>query len=340
MKYLKKCLDSILADLENYETWEREQERMCGREQGHDHKAGLPDESKAKEYTHPIIIVDNGSVDGSRELAKSYAQVKVIALEENKGFCSAVNIGIQVADTPYVILLNNDLTIEKGFFRALEDAMDKNPKAFSAGAQMRMMKAPDHIDNAGTYYCALGWAYDYGKGKKISPKYLKPGKIFAACGGAAIYRKSILERIGLFDEKHFAYLEDVDIGYRARIYGYQNLYVPDALAYHAGSSVSGSKYNEFKTNLSSANSIYIIEKNMPSLQILLNFPFLLVGFLIKILFFCKKGLGKNYVRGLIRGFWIYYREGGRKNHVPFQIKNFGNYILIQLELWINILRRL
>ena len=236
-------------------------------------------------------------------------------------------------------MLNNDLTIESGFIKAMEAALDNDPKAFSAGAQMRMMKAPDRMDNAGDYYCALGWAYDYGKGKKVSGKYLKPRRIFAACGGAAIYRRSIMDRIGLFDEKHFAYLEDVDIGYRARIYGYHNLYEPKALAYHAGSSVSGSKYNAFKTNLSSANSIYLIKKNMPPLQILINLPFLLAGFTVKTAFFIRKGFGGIYLKGLLRGFRIYYKEGGRKKHVPFCLKNAGNYLLIQWELWVNTVRR-
>ena len=307
MEYLKKCLDSILADTA-------------------EHPAG-------------ILVIDNGSTDGSCELAERMPGTEVIRMGENRGFCEAVNAGIRASDTPYIILLNNDLTVERGFVEAMEKALDAEPKAFSAGAQMRMMRAPDRMDNAGDYYCALGWAYDYGKGKRVSEKYQNPRRVFAACGGAAIYRRSILEQIGLFDEKHFAYLEDVDIGYRARIYGYYNLYEPGALVYHAGSSVSGSKYNEFKTNLSSANSIYLIEKNMPPLQVLINLPFFLPGFGIKFLFFCKKGLGKVYLRGLMRGFRIYYREGGREKHVPFRVRNLGNYLRIQWELWINIFRR-
>ena len=307
MAYLEKCLSSIIED--------------------------------AKSHPARILVVDNGSADGSCELAEGTAGVEVVRMGENTGFCRAVNAGIQASDTPYVILLNNDLTIESGFIKAMEAALDNDPKAFSAGAQMRMMKAPDRMDNAGDYYCALGWAYDYGKGKKVSGKYLKPRRIFAACGGAAIYRRSIMDRIGLFDEKHFAYLEDVDIGYRARIYGYHNLYEPKALAYHAGSSVSGSKYNAFKTNLSSANSIYLIKKNMPPLQILINLPFLLAGFAVKTAFFIRKGFGGIYLKGLLRGFRIYYKEGGRKMHVPFCLKNTGNYLLIQWELWVNTVRR-
>ena len=307
IEYLEKCLVSVLADTAN----------------------------------HParILVIDNGSVDHSAEAAEKMAGVEVIRMGKNSGFCKAVNAGIRASDTPYVILLNNDLTIEEGFVAAMEAALDRDRRAFSAAAQMRMMKAPDRIDSAGDYYCALGWAYGYGKGKKVSGRYTKARRVFAACGGAAIYRRSMLEEIGLFDRRHFAYLEDVDIGYRAKIYGYHNLYEPGALVYHAGSSVSGSKYNEFKVNLSSANSIYLVKKNMPPLQILINLPFLFLGFGIKYLFFCRKGLGKIYFKGLMRGFRIYYKEGGKEMHVPFRRKNLGNYLRIQLELWINMFRR-
>lgn len=290
---------------------------------------------------HParILVIDNASSDGSAEMAEAMDGVEVIRMGENTGFCKAVNTGVEASDTPYIILLNNDLTVAHGFVRAMEESLRSDPKAFSAGAQMRMMREPDKIDSAGDYYCALGWAYDYGKGRKASDRYLRPREIFAACGGAAIYRKSVFDEIGLFDERHFAYLEDVDIGYRARIYGYRNLYAPKAVVYHAGSGASGSKYNAFKVNLSSANNIYLIVKNMPPLQVLINLPFLVAGFVIKLFFFWRKGFGKIYLNGLMRGFRIYYREGGKKKHVPFRFKHLGNYLRIQWELWINMIRR-
>lgn len=293
----------------------------------------------ADEPSIKVLVVDNGSRDGSVEELQKYPQVDVIRFPENRGFCVAVNAGILAAETDYVILLNNDVVVEKGFSGALEKALDEHPKAFSVGAQMRMMKDPDYMDNAGDYYCALGWAYDYGKGRKVQDKYQHPRKVFAACGGAAIYRKSMLDEIGLFDENHFAYLEDVDIGYRARIFGYQNLYEPKALVYHAGSSVSGSKYNEFKTNLSSRNSIYLVMKNMPALQILVNLPFLCMGFLVKTIFFSRKKMGKLYVKGLAKGFQLSFSESGKNHKISFRWKHFPNYLLIQWELWVNLLRR-
>ena len=160
-------------------------------------------------------------------------------------------------------------------------------------------------------------------------------EIFSACAGAAIYRKKIIDRIGDFDEEHFAYLEDLDIGYRARIFGYQNWYAPKAKVYHVGSGTSGSRYNQFKIRYSSRNNIYLIYKNMPFLQIVLNLPFLLVGFGAKILFFASKGFGREYLAGIKNGFQI-----SRKNRkVKFSMRNFPRYIQLQVELWINIFRR-
>lgn len=282
-----------------------------------------------------VILVDNGSSDGSCSfVAGNYPWVHIVELPENLGFCRAVNEGIRASKAPYVLLLNNDTEVEENFVAEMLAAIKRHKKAFSCGARMVQYHDRDKLDDAGNYYCALGWSYARGKGKDIH-SYEKEERIFAACGGAAIYRKGILEQIGLFDEEHFAYLEDTDIGYRAKIYGYENWYAPGAVVYHVGSGTSGSRYNQFKTRYSSRNNIYLIYKNMPVLQIILNLPFLTAGFGIKLLFFAAKGMGKEYLAGIKNGFSISRR--GKK--VPFSLKNLPNYAGIQLELWGNIFRR-
>ncbi len=306
--YIKKCLDSLLLDKE---------ETDC-----------------------KVIVVDNHSTDGSREvLEKEYPWITLITFEENTGFCKAVNAGIEASDTEYVILLNNDTTVEKGFVAALEKVMDSYPQAFSAGAKMVDMKNPSVIDDAGDFYCALGWAFARGCGKPAD-KYTRVNEVFSACGGAAIYKKSILEKIGLFDELHFAYLEDLDIGYRAKIYGYRNYFAPDAVVHHAGSASSGSRHNAFKVDLSSKNSMYVIYKNMPFLQRLINLPLLLLGCLVKWLFFLPKGLGKNYAKGIFAGMRRNFGKEARKNKVKFRWVHLFNYFRIQLELWKNVVLRI
>ncbi len=285
-----------------------------------------------------VLIVDNGSKDGSLELLKDrFPQVSVIALPENTGFCHAVNVGIKASDTPYVILLNNDTKAYPGFVRALYDAIEGNPSLFSVSARMLMWDKPELLDGAGDRYCVLGWAYSRGKGKPASA-YSRPAEIFSACGGAAIYRKSVFEKIGLFDEAHFAYLEDLDIGYRARIHGYRNSYAPAAEVIHYGSASTGSRYNEWKTVQAAANSVYVIAKNMPALQLLWNLPFLLAGFFVKFLFFCKKGMGSLYLKGLAEGVKKSLSKTGRTRKTAFHRENLKNYLAIQWQLYLNLLR--
>ncbi len=283
-----------------------------------------------------VLLIDNGSKDGSVSLVeKHYPEAELVRFDSNRGFCAAVNEGIRRTDTPYVILLNNDTVCEPDFVGALIGAMESVPRCFSCAAKIVKMQDADRMDNAGDYYCALGWAYAYGKDKPAS-RYGKRRQIFSSCAAAAIYRREIFDEIGLFDETHFAYLEDVDVAYRARIAGYRNYYIPEAVVRHMGSATSGSVYNEFKIRHSSRNSVYLIYKNMPVLQILINLPFFIAGFLIKFIFFARKGYGREYLTGLFKG----VRLCDRSKKVRIRRGDLMNYLRIQLELWVNIVRKL
>lgn len=278
------------------------------------------------------ILVDNGSTDGSREFVEEfYPEVRLVALEENTGFCGGVNSGIQASESPYVILLNNDTIAEKSFVSALLEGIKKRPSAFSCQAKLLQFHERGKIDDAGNYYSALGWAFADGKGKP-ERFYQKDKKIFSSCAGAAIYRRAFLERTGSFDQEHFAYLEDLDIGYRARLLGYENWFCSKARVYHVGSGTTGSRYNLFKVRYSSRNNIYMIYKNMPFLQIVWNFPLLLIGFSCKALFFAKKGFGREYLAGLKNGIQISRKNKEKK----VKADSLGRYIEIQLELYKNI----
>ena len=282
-----------------------------------------------------IIVVDNASTDGSAEVAAGYENVRLINLEQNFGFCRAVNEGIRITKTKYLILLNNDTRAESTFVEELYKAIDKHDDTFSVASKMLQMDAEDKIDSAGDLYCALGWAFSLGKDRKAD-RYDKESVIFSACGGAAIYRRDLFEQIGYFDELHFTYLEDVDVGYRARIMGYVNRYTPKAVVYHAGSGTTGSRYNPFKVRLASRNSWYVIYKNMPALQIIINLPFFMIGFGLKALFFILKGYGREYLSGMKRGYLMCV--AGRK--YPYDRRFIKNYCRIQLELWLNMFRRI
>ena len=275
-----------------------------------------------------VILVDNGSTDGSCAFVSAeYPWVHMIQLPENYGFSRAVNEGIRAARSPYVLLLNNDTEAEPDFLEEMVAALRRHKKAFSCQAKMIQLHDRDKMDDAGNYYCALGWAFARGKGKDIS-HYDREQKIFSTCAGAAIYRKKFIDRIGDFDEEHFAYLEDLDIGYRARICGYQNWYAPKAKVYHVGSGTSGSKYNPFKVKLAARNNIYLNYKNMPLLQLAVNLVPILLGMGLKYMFFKKKGFGRDYAAGVKEGL----ATAKRCRKVPYSRERLKNYLAIEWEL--------
>lgn len=307
IKFIKTCLDSLYAQVD------------------------------APSYH--VLVIDNGSTDGSAEVVKeSFPQTELVCLGENTGFCHAVNMGISFSQSSYVILLNNDTKVYPDFIKSLYESIHGNDKVFSVSAKMLMWDNPTLLDGAGDRYMICGYSYARGKGQKAD-LYNEPAEIFSACGGAAIYRKSVFYEIGLFDELHFAYLEDLDIGYRAQIYGYRNYYEPKAQVIHYGSASTGSRYNPWKTEISAANNVYVVFKNMPFLQRIFNWPFLLVGYLVKFVFFSRKKMGKIYAKGLWKGLKKSFSRDGRKKRVSYRILHSGNYFRIQMKLFANILNK-
>ena len=278
-----------------------------------------------------IIVVDNGSSDNSPAYIKeNYPDVFLIEHGENLGFTGAVNHGIAVSAMPYVFLLNNDTTVEKDCILNLYKAMSEDKRIFSAGALMLSMDKPKIIDNAGDSYNLLGYARSKASGKsRFNTKLSENRAVFSSCAGAAMYNRDALRSLGPFDDRHFAYLEDVDMGYRARIYGYKNINVPSAVVFHKGSASSGSKHNAFKVSHSSQNAMLVAFKNQPFLQFIFNLPFIFCGIIIKSVFFSVKGLGGHYIKGTFRGIGMSLSKNGIKHHVKFRFKNMWNYLKIQ-----------
>lgn len=273
-----------------------------------------------------LLVVDNGSTDGSVNWLKDH-EIPSIFLEENTGFSGAVNVGIRESVTPYVILLNNDTEPEPDYVREMVKAIERSPRIFSVSSKMIQLYHKDLMDDAGDMYSLLGWAYQRGVGQKSSG-YKRACRVFSACAGAAIYRREVFDKIGVFDEDHFAYLEDIDVGYRAKICGYENWYCPKAVVYHVGSGTSGSKYNSFKVKLAARNNLYLNYKNMPLLQLLFNLLPLLAGMAVKYLFFRRIGFASDYVEGVKEGI----RTLKKTKKVRFQMSRLGNYIRIEGEL--------
>lgn len=283
-----------------------------------------------------IIIVDNDSKDGSIEYIEDNFKDKVtlICLDKNYGFSKAVNEGIKRSKSEFTVLLNNDTEQDERWLEELVKCIKKDEKIFSCCSQMLRFTERDIIDDAGDEYTMMGWGNKIGDGKPAS-EYDEDREVFSSCAGAAIYRTKIFEEIGLFDEDFFAYLEDMDISLRARVYGYKNYYASKAKVYHIGSATSGSRHNSFKVKLAARNNIYLIYKNMPNLQIAINFIFIFMGIIIKWIYFCLKGFGRDYIKGVFEGL----RNKKKINRIKLK-NNLFNYIDIEKKILKNTLNLL
>lgn len=288
------------------------------------------------EYIGEVIIVDNGSGDGSKDYIKNNSfsfPVRLVENTENTGFAPAVNQGILKAENEYIFSLNNDTEVKKGSIKSLVDLISSDDNIFSVQAKMLQYKNKDLIDDVGDEYNLLAWTKKTGENHNSS-EFREVKDIFSACAGAAMYKKSLLIQIGMFDDNYFAYMEDVDLAIRSRIYGYRNLLCPDAIVYHIGSATSGSRHNDFKVRLAARNNVWTVYKNLPIPMKIVNFIFLFFGFLIKYVFFVKKGFGSTYLAGLREGL----STRGKIDKVKFKTSNTKNYFRIEYRLIINTIK--
>jgi hypothetical protein len=210
-----------------------------------------------------VIVVDDGSTDGSAALVRErYPEVRLVELGENRGFAAAVNAGIQASRTEYVALLNNDAEAAPGWLAELVGALDAHAEAGFAASKMLDYADRTRIDGAGDAFTWAGNAYRIGHGERDCGQYDAPAWVFGACAGAAIYRRQMLDAIGLFDETFFAYYEDADLSFRAQLAGYRCRYVPEAVVYHVGSATTG-RASDRTLYLQTRNRISLVLKNYP-----------------------------------------------------------------------------
>lgn len=280
-----------------------------------------------------VIIIDNGSSDNSKDYINKGTfnfPVKLIENSRNMGFAPAVNQGISNAKHEYIFSLNNDTEVKKGSIRHMVELISSKEDIFSVQAKMLQYNNKDLIDDVGDEYNLLAWTKKTGENHK-SDEYTQVKEIFSSCAGAAMYRKSLLNELGMFDDSFFAYMEDVDLALRSRINGYRNLLCPQAVVYHIGSATSGSRHNEFKVRLAARNNVWVVYKNIPIPLKIINFIFLFLGFSIKYLFFLKKGFGSVYLSGIREG--LSTRNKIKKTE--FKSANIKNYLKIEYRLIIN-----
>lgn len=282
-----------------------------------------------------IIIVDNGSTDDSVKFTgENYKDAVVIKNNANLGFSKAVNIGIRYSleknKSDFIILLNNDIEIEKDFVeKGLQTFSEITGAGFIATKMLNFYKR-DVIDDTGDFIRKNGGIpMARGHGEKDTGQYNKPEYIFGACAGAAFYRSELFRNAGLFDEDYFAYLEDVDLSFRFQLAGYRCYYNPEIICYHKRRETT-SRFEGWET--------FYTEKNLVALR-LKNYPF---GMYVKYspLFFLArvkrffKYSGSKYpngtfgyaIKGYMRGLSEIPKTLGKRKQVQRNKKVKAGYI--------------
>lgn len=211
---------------------------------------------------YDVIVVDNGSHDGSIDLiAREYPSIRCIEMGYNAGFAKACNAGIMATHSEFVCLLNNDVEVASTWLGALVKGLERHESCGMATSKMLFYDARDVINNAGDMFSIACKGGARGFGQKDVGQYDTEEYVFGACGGAALYRRAMLDVIGLFDEDFFAFSEDVDLNVRAQLWGYRCVYVPTAVVYHVGSATAGF-HSDRHVSLFARNDLYVLLKNI------------------------------------------------------------------------------
>lgn len=217
-----------------------------------------------------LIFVDNGSKDDSIKIAKNITKnfplldTKYLILNTNYGFAPAVNRGINHSKHPWVVILNNDLTMESNWFQLVSTAIQNNLNStISTYSGTVLNRDGTQFESQGLEFKIQGKCLNISNGHPFDKSKiinLKSSIIWGASASLIVYNKDIIQKIGLFDEDFFAYEEDVDIAFRLNKFGYQTLYIPKAISYHLGGGTSN-RMGNFRSRMDAKNWIFLIIKN-------------------------------------------------------------------------------
>lgn len=208
-----------------------------------------------------VLVVDNASADDTTALVRrNYQDVRLITLTVNRGFTGAVNTGIAQSQGPLIALLNQDVEAAPHWLEEIVRAAHTHPEAGAIACKIMLYDHRDHFHSAGDGYRRDGIPVNRGVWQKDVGQYDTECPVFAACGGAAAYRRHVLDQIGWFDESFFMYCEDVDLAWRQQLAGWSTIYTPRAIAFHRLSASGGGVTASYYTG---RNTIYVIVKNVP-----------------------------------------------------------------------------
>lgn len=251
-----------------------------------------------------IILLDTASPDDAvaasrRAIAadpRLAGRAEVRPLGANLGFAAACNIGLALADTPLVALLNPDAFAEPEWLARLVAAAAAHPAAAAFGSRQMLAEQPDVLDGLGDCYHLAGLAWRGGHGRRLRPADLEGREIFSACAAAALYRRDAVLGVGGFDEVFFCYMEDVDLGFRLRLAGHTARSVPDAVVHHVGAASSRGDGGRTAAYFGHRNRIWTHVANMPAPLLAASLPLHVFLTILAGVVLTARGHGGEFVR--------------------------------------------
>lgn len=221
---------------------------------------------RAQTHATTVVVVDNGSTDGSVEMLRvEHPDVVLVELPVNTGFAGGVNAGIVLAlerGADAVATFNNDAVADPAWLERLVEVLAEQPDTGIVTGKITRLDGV-HLDSTGEFYSTSGQPFPRGRNERDEGQYDRQEPVFAASGCATLYRSEMLRRVGLFDERFFAYYEDVDLSFRARLAGWQVVYEPAARVRHHLSATAG-QLGSFTRYHARKNFLLLYLKNMPA----------------------------------------------------------------------------
>lgn len=213
-----------------------------------------------------VIIVDNKSTDDSLERIKKYKskklKIKLIESNINLGFAGGNNLGFKEAKGKYILLLNNDTKVPSNLLAILIPKMESDSTIGALQPKIKLMDDPTVLDNAGAFLNPIGLSVHWGFGEKDSKEFDQETEIFSAKGACLLTRKSVIEKVGLFDDHFGSYYEESDFCHRLWLAGYRVIYYPKTFIYHKVGFTSSKMDPVAITLVSTRNKIFSLFKNL------------------------------------------------------------------------------
>lgn len=261
------------------------------------------------------VVVDNGSGDDSGALVREeFPTATLIELESNVGFGGGVNAALERSEADFVVLVNNDATVDApALAELLRVVRAGGPDIGSVAAQMRFADRRETINSAGIGVDRLGIVYDRLLGAHASRSESEPVEVFGASAGAALWRRSALEAVGRFDDSFFVFLEDADVAWRARMRGWRALYAPGAVVYHHHSATAGHA-SAFKYRWVGRNRVRLLARNATTAQLRRRAPAMLAYDLAYVAFAAARERTPAPLQGRLRGLREW--RGARRSGAP------------------------